>query len=128
MTRRQSGEGAWPFPGDTRGIVRARRLLLVYRQALADNAPEACATIDALATRWGETWAVPGKMRHEPDDYVDTATAAELACVEPETVSTWRRRGRLNGEQVGARRWRYRVRDVLALSTDIRYRKGGGPG
>lgn len=116
----------WPFPGDS-PLVRARKVALAYRAALAVTDPEACVRLDTLLGGYGETWAVPRVQRYELDDWLDVADAADLASVDPAQLRVWRRRGLLVGRKVGMK-WEYQAREILAMSTRLRRRgaKDGG--
>lgn len=110
----------WPYPGDA-PVTRARKVALAYRAGLADRAPEACASLDATISGWGETWAVGQIHRFDPDEWLSAHDAAELACVSLATLRVWRGRGRLHG-RTRAGRWEYLAADVLNLSANVRRR------
>jgi hypothetical protein len=91
---------AWPYPGDA-PLTRARKVALAYRARLADRAPEACASLDLVVAKWGETWATPQLHRFDPDEWLSARDAAELACVTTNTLRVWRSRRRLQGRRAG---------------------------
>jgi len=115
---RPSTVEAWPYPGDS-PLVRARKVALAYRTALHTADPAACATVDAMMTRWGQRWVMPRVAFHEPDDWLTAAEAADLASVSVSAIRMMRRRQRLKGTLSGGE-WRYRAGDVLALSVQAR--------
>lgn len=115
---------SWPFAGDG-ATVRARRVALAYREALYAADPQACGVLDHRMTTWGQTWAVPRRLRFGLDDLVTAAEAADLANVGLAQVRHWRLAGQLPGIADG-RSFRYRVRDVLAMSTSARTRGDHG--
>lgn len=114
----------WPYPGDS-PLARARRVARAYRQHLYDADPATCATLDARCLDWGEGWVAPSTLRYDLDDWLSVADAADIAAVQPATLRTWRKRGRLTGRH-GTDGWRYRARDVLALASQVRRRKAPG--
>jgi hypothetical protein len=111
----------WPYPGDS-PLARARRLAQAYRAALADTDPGACDQLDERARTWGETWIVPAVITHDLDDWLTPTQAADLACVDPAHLRTWRHRGRLTGRQRPDGGWEYQARDILELLTNRRRR------
>lgn len=100
----------WPYPGDS-PAARARRVAQAYRATLDVYAPRACADLDARMRNLGQQWVVPGVVTYDPDEWVDPAKAAELACVEVDAIRQMRRRGVIRGRQVG-KRWEYRVGEI----------------
>jgi hypothetical protein len=111
----------WPYPGDS-PLARARRIAHAYRARLRPADPEACAELDDLMARWGETWAVPTIDLHDLDAWLTPAEAADFACVRPAQLRDWRRRGRLTGRQRHDGTWEYQARDVLQLLANTRTR------
>lgn len=116
----------WPWPGDTQ-LARARRVAHAYRARLLEAAPDACAELDALMHRWGQAWAIPKLLTvAHADDYVTAAEAADLACCTLDRIRQLRQSGRLPGERISERKYRYRVGDIMALGTKTRERGGDG--
>lgn len=113
--------GRWPYPGDS-PLARARRLAGAYRAALQTANPAACTDLDNLAQRWGETWLAPTPARHNLDDWLSPADAADLAAVTTNTLRQWRHRGRLTGRQQPDGTWQYQGREILALLAERRRR------
>lgn len=120
-----TGDG-WPYPGDG-PLARARRVAHAYRARLLVADSEACAGLDTLMRRWGQSWAVPSAASHDLDDWVPPSDAAEIAAVGEATLRQWRLRRRIAGRRGrgpdGRLRWEYRVGDLLALSTSTRTRR-----
>lgn len=54
-------------------------------------------------------------MTQLPEDLITPAAAAKLISVSVSTIHRWRERGELRGFRVGACRFRYSRRDVLAM-------------
>jgi len=80
----------WPYAGDSE-VERARKIALMYRQHLRAQSPTICDQLDRAAVEYGEAWAAPHVLRHEPDDAITTAQAAELVGVTPEMIRHWAR-------------------------------------
>lgn len=110
----------WPYPGDS-PVVVARQVAIAYRQLAIDNGVDVDDT-DERMLRWGQRWVMPQVQRHDPEAWVSLRDAAELAHVEPDSISRLRRRGRLTGREVAPGKWEYRVSEILALSTSPRHR------
>jgi hypothetical protein len=104
-------------------LVIARKVAGAYRQALSHVDPALCAQVDGQMQVMGQTWVAPRLQRFDPDDWLCVQDAADLAHVEPDTLGTWRRRGRITGREVVKGRWEYRARDVLAMSVQPRRRR-----
>ena len=115
----------WPYPGDS-PAVRTKRVALAYRQRLLQVAPEACAELDETMRQLGQHWAIPRPVNADPDAWVNARDAAELAALDGSTLRSLRRRGRLRGRQLSARKWEYRVGDLMALATLPRTRHKQG--
>jgi hypothetical protein len=106
----------WPHPGDT-PLDIARRICRGYRAALERAAPDVCATLDALATRFGEdAWLIDRFDTGE--DLVTRADAARRAGVKPDTISQWDRRGLITRYPGG-----YRWSEVEKMLADRRKRR-----
>jgi hypothetical protein len=112
---------AWLYPGDS-PVVTARRVAWAYRQRLDQIAPGDCAQLDEVMRNLGQTWVTPHLIPTDPDAWITTAQAAELAAVGRDRIGVLRRTGRLTGRQRSARQWEYRVRDILNLATSPRTR------
>lgn len=113
---------SWPFPGDS-PVARARRVAHAYRASLEAVAPEVCADMDRMMRQFGQLWAVPGVLAYDdPDAWLTPADAAELVCVEVDTIRQMRRRGVLKGRYENGG-WRYRAGDVLDCFARPRGRK-----
>ena len=67
----------WHRPG-TRPVDRAREVARTCWEALNAVDPAAARAIGLAAQAAGEGWLVPQFARHQPDDYVTVAEAAEL--------------------------------------------------
>ncbi len=124
VRRQGSPMSAWPYPGDA-PLARARRVARAYREHLLRVDPDLCATLDDQMTSFGETWLAPRILRYDLDDWLSPREAADIAGVSVACVRQWRARGRLTGRHT-AKGWRYRARDVLVLSGEVRRRKVDG--
>ncbi len=113
--------GTWPYPGDG-PIARARRVAHAYRAALLEADPNACDELDTRMRVFGQTWAVPRVITHEPDEWLPVADAADVAAVDVPTLRQWRRRGLLEGRRIDGV-WHYRPDEIIALSADPRVRR-----
>lgn len=111
----------WPFPGEP-PLVRARRVAHAYR-ALAEQAGADTADLDARIKAWGESWAIPRLTTCGPDDMLTASEAGDLLATSAAAINNLRRNGRLAGEKDNSGRWKYRARDVTALSARPRSRK-----
>ena len=111
----------WPFPGEP-PLVRARRVAHAYR-ALAADAGADTTELDNLIKTWGESWAVPRLTTCGPDDMLTASEAGDLLATSAAAINNLRRKGRLPGTKDGNGRWKYRARDVTALSARPRSRK-----
>lgn len=80
----------WPYGGDS-DVERARKVALMYRQHLRAQSVEVCDQLDRTVVEFGETWAAPHVMGHQPEDAITTAEAAEMAGVTPEMIRHWAR-------------------------------------
>lgn len=113
----------WPFPGD--GVTaRARRIASMYRQALLEVSPEACASLDRRSRSYGEGWVAPQPVAWDLDDLVTAKQAADELFISAAAVRTAKSRGRLHGVEVSPGVWKYKVRDVLELAYKKRDRNG----
>lgn len=110
----------WPFPGEP-PLVRARRVAHAYR-ALAAEAGADTGELDARIRQWGESWAIPRLTTCGPDDMLTASEAGDLLAVSAASINNLRRNGRLTGSKENGR-WKYRARDVTALSARPRSRK-----
>lgn len=79
--------------------------------------------LDQRFADWGQTWHADIPMSYDLDDTVPARIAAELLCIAPGTLGRLRANGRIKGEFRGrADGFWYRVRDVYALSSEVRGR------
>jgi hypothetical protein len=103
----------WPFPSDDR-FQRQRRIVGVYRSALARVDPETCAGIDGEMTRLGQGWVAPiASDVLDLDELLSPEKLAGLIFVDARTIRMWGYRGHI--ENRGSRRKPlYRYRDVIA--------------
>lgn len=115
----------YPFAGDA-PIARARRVAQAYRAALDKVDHGTCAQIDAACIGWGESWVAPRLLTYDLDDMLTPRHAAEVAHVSLSALRDLRRRGRLVGVKDDRGVWRYRARDVLAVISATRRRRGVG--
>ena len=111
----------WPYPGDS-PVARARRVALAYRTVLLQVDEAACRALDERMFGWGQSWVAPQIAVVQPDDWLPSTLAADLAGVEAATVRRWRLRGRIEGRW-RAGRWEYRAGDVIAVLAAIRRRR-----
>lgn len=102
----------WPHPGDS-PEARARRVAHAYRAKLDQIAPGECRQLDQMMSRWGQHWVTPRVLSADPDEWLSTADAADLAGVQPDTIGRMRRRGRLTGRQINARKWEYQAAEIF---------------
>ena len=89
----------------------------MYRAALSEADPVACATIDARMVGWGQGWVVVRLLPFRMDEWLTATEAAELASVPLAQIAKRRREGKLTGRRIG-RRWQYRASDVVASFAD----------
>ena len=115
----------WPYPGDS-PTTRAKRVALAYREQLRQAAPGRCELLDHSMRDYGQHWVITRPVTVEPDAWVDAKHAAEIAAMSLSTLRGLRLAGRITGRCRSARRWEYRVADVMALSTMPRRRGGKG--
>lgn len=108
-------EPHWPWPGDT-ACERARRIANSLLALLSEGERDIAVR---RAHAVGETWLGGSLIRHELDDKVSTAEAAQLIHVKPSTIRKWHSEGDLRA--VG--RGYYLVRDVLDCSAARRARR-----
>lgn len=115
--------GQWPFPGDS-PVVKARKMALAYRAALQEMDPALVKEMDQRFADWGQRWHATEHVAYGPEDWVPTDIAASMVDLSTGTLSILRTRGRIKGRlrQKGERGFEYKVKDVLALSTEIRRR------
>lgn len=105
---------AWPYPGDS-PLVRARKVAQAYRAHLNAANPDVCAAVDDMVRSFGETWAIPRLLIHDPDALLTSAEAADYTCLSPASIRQLRRRKRLIGYLVDGH-WYYRLTDLDNLS------------
>lgn len=116
---------SWPYPGDS-PLVRARRVALAYRQRLQQISPQACAELDERMDQLGQGWAIPRPVIADPNAWISSRDAADLAAVAVATLYDLRKSGRLTGRRTKSGRWEYQVREIMALATQPRTRKKTG--
>lgn len=85
-----SANPRWPYPNDSE-LERARAVALMYRQHLRAQSTDLCDQCDETAVAFGEFWAAPHLVRHEPDDAITTPEAAELVGVSEAMIRHWAR-------------------------------------
>lgn len=85
---RQDRRNPWPWPVDT-PLDRARKIAGMYRRHLATAAPGVCASVDAAAREFGETWMLETEDLVEPNREITTAEAAELVQVPVKRIREW---------------------------------------
>lgn len=83
----------WPYPEDDR-FGRRSRIAHMYRDALKDERPDVCATIDEIMVVYGQTWILDTPAL-PPETLLTTAEVASWADVSKRTVEKWVERGRL---------------------------------
>lgn len=112
----------WPYPGDS-FADRLKRVARLYRDKLDEEAPEACAELDAVVTKLGHGWIKPKLTTFDLDDPLTVDQIADWCGVQPHTVDVWHTRG-LKATQTpdGVR---YCMRDVLDYHADLRRRRAG---
>lgn len=76
-------EEPWPWPGED-ALTRARRVAQEYRSRLERLAPEVSQQVDALVSRFGETWAAGIEISDDP--VLTTADAATYLAITPRGV------------------------------------------
>lgn len=110
----------WPWPGDS-PLDRRSRVARTYREKLAEEAPEACATIDAAMRRLNQTWVLPKRTDIDLDALLTAEQAADFCDAQPRTIATWRDRGLKVTETPDGPR--YQVRDILEYHAEMRRRR-----
>lgn len=100
----------WPYPGDSPN-ARARRVAHAYRATLETYAPLACQQLDNRMRDLGQHWVTPDHITIDPDQWLSPAQAADLMCVETDTIRQMRRRGILTGRKTG-HHWQYQTREI----------------
>lgn len=103
----------WPYPGDS-PAARARRVAHAYRAALSVEAPAACEKLDKRMRDLGQMWVVPDLITVDEDQWLTPAQAADLACVDTNTIRQMRRRGIVQGRRNPRGTWEYRAGDIIA--------------
>lgn len=78
----------WPFPGDSL-LQRARHVARAYRERLHLNNRELCDETDALMTRLGQSWVVPGHEHYQPYDEITGDIAAAMTHRSEATIRRW---------------------------------------
>lgn len=129
---RKTSRQQWPHPADT-PLQRARRIALAYRQHLKAANPDLCAALDDMAVAFGETWAAETVVTTPTDALLTTAEAADLAGVDQETISQWRKRGyvsrsgareKLQKRGINDRGWPlFRASEVLEIAATTRAKR-----
>jgi hypothetical protein len=112
----------WPWPADN-PLERRSRVGRAYRDKLAEEAPEACAQLDAVFSRLRQGWVLPKRTTVGMDDLLTVEQAADYFDVKPRTIDAWRARG-LNVTQT-PEGIRYRVGDIYDYHRDRRLRRAG---
>lgn len=107
------GRSRWPIPHD-KPVDRARTLAGALLAALQKADPDAAADIMERAHRYGETWLGAAATTAQ-GPWLTRAQVAELAGVEPDTVSQWTTRGKLTRHPNG-----YAEREVMDLLAAMR--------
>ena len=65
----------WPWPGNR--LARRTRIAMLYRDALAEHAPQACKNLDAVLDNFQQHWITGNKPAHiNPNEPM---TATEIA-------------------------------------------------
>lgn len=100
----------WPYPGDSPN-ARIRRVAHAYRATLEVYAPLACRDLDQRMIGMGQQWVVPSMITVDPDQWLTPAQAADLLCVEVDSLRQLRRRGLLTGRRNG-KHWEYQAREI----------------
>lgn len=101
----------WPWPDDR--LARRSRVAHIYRDRLADEAPAACAEVDALMVTFGQDWALDSQAI-DPEALLTVRELAEAADVAPGAVRNWVYRWPLRSYGVNdAGRNLYRWGDVI---------------
>lgn len=94
-------------------------------ELLAFNADDPVHALDQRFTQWGEQWHSNTPIHYEPDDWVVTKIAANLINISTGALSRLRKTGRIKGRfvrEVGIGGYTYQVKDVYALSEQLRGR------
>lgn len=120
MSPRRALKDPWPRPADT-PVERARHVAREYRRALLIAAPRACAHLDVLNGRRGQSWVLPQPHPYEPHDLLTTDLVADFWGVRPRTVDRWREQGLRSTATVDGPR--YRFADVEAFHATRRTRR-----
>lgn len=109
----------YPYPGDS-PVARARRVAQAYRHIALAADPDTTLALDARVTDWGEGWVAPQAVTYADGALLTAAQAAEILCVEADTIGQLRRRGRLSGYHVSGRGFLYLAGDVYQLMSTRR--------
>lgn len=99
-----------------------KRLMIAYRQALADRDPDMCQRIDAQAHHNPRLSALlPTYAPYDPDELLTDLDAAHLAELSPVTIRRWASEDRIN-RYVGADGGRrYRLGEILDVKQQQRH-------
>lgn len=109
----------WPRPGESE-VERARAVALMYRQHLRAHSVDLCDEADRTAVQFGEYWAAPHLVRHDPEDAITTVEAAELAGVTAVMVRHWARLPHPDDPDAPLLpRFKRRGRDMTYLVADV---------
>lgn len=76
----------WPWPDDR--LERRSRVAHMYRDRLADEAPDACAELDEVMHSFGQCWIIEG-FAVDPETLLTTDDLAEVADVTVNAVRNW---------------------------------------
>lgn len=76
----------WPWPDDR--LERRSRIAHMYRDALADEAPQAATALDQLMARFGQNWILEG-FAVDPETLLTVRQLAEVADVGENSVRNW---------------------------------------
>lgn len=99
-------------------------------KALAGIHDTPVAVLDDRFYSWGEEWHTPLPETYELDDWVPAKVAGKLIGISGGSLSRLRRTGRIEATFIGGKgtgdrgRFLYQVRDVYALSSELRGREG----
>lgn len=77
---------SWPWPDDR--LTRRSRIARMYRDRLADEAPQACAELDMVLRCYGQGWILDG-LDVDPEALLTARQLAELADVGENAVRNW---------------------------------------